>query len=404
MKKCLIVSKVPFASFVGKLNLKLKTNWSNRLFCQDMRKEETTKQKKRELKRKVTLRDVATVAQVSMSSVSRVIHDYPGVHRDLRSRVEQAMREINYFPLSNKKRLGKPERQVFCFFLTNRGLNVAPHSKIMQAIERETSRRGDLLVYKSLRFNAETPPEDLNIAQMLELSDHLSYGAPIGGVILTGLSYPNLIQALEKLGIPYVVLGNNYVGPDELPKDAVYFDGYQGAYNSTRYLLDLGHTNILFIGDPHIGWFSSLHKGYSQALTEAGLKPIAQTKTLSDSFYSNGYLSVEIVYEKTDQISAIMAGCDEIGLGAWKALNDRNLSVPRDVSLVGFDDEDYAAFTVPPLTTVRIDVDTIGRELINLLYKKLSSPSAALPVVTVPTVLIKRGTCRPLVTFAEFPK
>ena len=120
-----------------------------------MRKEGIAKEKKREIKRKVTLRDVAKLAQVSMSSVSRVIHDYPGVHRDLRSRVEQAMREINYFP--NKRRSGKPQRHAFCFLLTNRDLSVAPHSRIMQAIERETSRRGDLLFYRSLRLNAETP-------------------------------------------------------------------------------------------------------------------------------------------------------------------------------------------------------------------------------------------------------
>src|SRR6266480_935708 len=216
-----------------------------------MRKEEITKGKKREPRRKVTLRDVAKIAQVSMSSISRVIHDYPGVHPDLRSRVEEAMREINYFPLSNKRRLGKPQRHAFFFLLTNRDLNVAPHSKIMQAIERETSRRGDLLVYRSFRLHVETPPEDLNIAQMLDLTDHIFHGTPVGGVILTGPSYPNLVRAMERLGIHFVVLGNNYVGSDELSKDAVYFDGYQGAYDSTRYLVDLGHTNILFIGDPN---------------------------------------------------------------------------------------------------------------------------------------------------------
>lgn len=371
-----------------------------------MHKVETTKEKKRESKRKkkVTLNDVAKIAQVSMSSVSRVIHDYPGVHPDLRSSVEQAMRELNYFPLSNKRRLGKHQSHVFYFLLTNRQLNVAPHSKIMQAIESETSRRGDVLVYRSLRLNAETAPEDLNITKMLELNGYISSGTLVGGVILTGLSYPNILQALEKSSVPYVVLGNNYIGADELTKDAVFFDGYQGAYDSTRYLVNLGHTNILFVGDPDIGWFSSLHKGYLQALVEAGLKPIAQTKTLSDNFYSNGYLSVQMALEQTDQISAIMAGCDEIGLGAWKALNDRGLSVPKDVSLVGFDDEEYAAFTVPPLTTVRIDVDDIGRELIGLLYKKLSNPSVPVPVVTVPSVLIKRGTCRPLMTLAGSAK
>ena len=90
------------------------------------------------------------------------------------------------------------------------------------------------------------------------------------------------------------------------------------------------------------------------------------------------------------------AGCDEIALGAWKALNDRNLSVPRDVSLVGFDDEEYAAFTVPPLSTVRIDTDSIGRKLIARLYQRLESPTQEQPTVILPTTLIKRGTCRPL--------
>jgi LacI family transcriptional regulator len=70
--------------------------------------------------------------------------------------------------------------------------------------------------------------------------------------------------------------------------------------------------------------------------------------------------------------------------------------VPRDISLIGFDDEDYAAYTVPPLSTVRIDVDAIGRELISLLYARLEDPEQKLPSVRLPSNLIKRGTCRPV--------
>jgi len=169
-------------------------------------------------------------------------------------------------------------------------------------------------------------------------------GTPGGGVILTGLTCPSLLKGLEGLGIPYVLLGNNYARPEPLTTDAVYFDGYQGACESTRYLIDLGHSRILFIGDPSVGWFRSLYQGYLHAMKEAGYLPIAQTKTLSDSFYSNGYSSVEMAFERSSDITAIFAGCDEIALGAWKALNDRNLSVPKDVSLIGFEDEDYASY------------------------------------------------------------
>jgi LacI family transcriptional regulator len=197
------------------------------------------------------------------------------------------------------------------------------------------------------------------------------------------------------------LLGNNYAGAEPPKTNAVYFEGYQGACESTRYLIDLGHAHILFIGDPNVGWFRSLYQGYLDALKEAGYSPIAQTKTLSNSFYSNGYLSVEMAFEQFKNITAIFAGCDEIALGAWKALNDRDLVVPKDISLIGFDDEDYASFTVPALSTVRIDMDAVGRELIRMLYSRLENPSQKPSAVRLPSNLIKRGTCRPQLVLSE---
>ncbi|MDA2925626.1 LacI family transcriptional regulator [Acidobacteria bacterium AH-259-G07] len=357
--------------------------------------------KKRKSRRKVTLQDIAQRVQVSISSVSRVVSNYPGVHPELRLRIERAMRELDYRPISSRRTFQKPGNYIIYFLLTNRDLDIPVHSRILQAIEKETTAEGDLLLFRSFRYNPGSPPEDLNIFQSIELTQLGNRALPAGGVILTGLTYPNLLDALGSLEIPYVLLGNNYAGSDELTSDAVIFDGHQGACDATRYLIDLGHTNILFVGDPNIGWFSSLYQGYVEALNEAGLKPFAQTKTLSDSFYSNGYFSVEMAFEQLREITAIFAGCDEIAMGAWKALNDRNLSVPQDVSLVGFDDEEYAAFTVPPLSTVRIDVEAIGRELVRQLYRKLEDPSLKLPLMNLSTTLIKRGTCRPLAVLSE---
>jgi LacI family transcriptional regulator len=239
-------------------------------------------------------------------------------------------------------------------------------------------------------------PEDLKIPQLLQLplSDK-KRGFP-DGVILTGITSPNLRQALKDAGLPVLLLGNNYSGTD-LEGDAVTFDGFQGAFDATRHLIDLGHTNILYIGDPNLSWFSNLYEGYLHALREPGLKPVTQNKQLSDSFYSNGYLSVNLMFQESTETTAIFAAYyDDTALGAWKALDDRKLQVPRDVSLVGFDDEDYAAFTVPPLTTVRIDVETVGRELISQLYRKMQNPSVTLPVVRLGTTLVKRGTCWPV--------
>lgn len=354
------------------------------------------RRKRQQLKSKVTMQQVARRASTSLSSVSRVLHDYPGIHPELRQRILESIQELGYAPPSGKQRLIKFGKRLIHFLLCNRELHINPHSRIFQAIERETTRHGDLLVYKSFRFDPATPHPQRPLAELLELDGQAPGAGPSAGVVLTGLSHFNLLKGLKGLDIPYVLLGNNYVGPEPPKTDAIYFDGYQGACESTRYLIDLGHTHILFIGDPNIGWFSSLHQGYLDAMKQAGLLPITQPKTLSDSFYSNGYLSVQLAFEQTSDITAVFAGCDEIALGAWKALNDENLEVPRDVSLIGFDDEDYASYTVPPLSTVRIDVDAIGRELISLLYAKLENPARELPAVHLPSNLIKRGTCRPV--------
>ena len=343
--------------------------------------------------RKSTVKDVAATANVSISSVSRVINGYPGVHPSLHARVMRAVAELNYVIPAERVRQHRRSKVLY-FILANRNLHIPFHSKILQAIENKCAERKDLLLYRSLRYSPEAPPEDLRLPEILDLRPSARDSLAPDGLILTGTTYPNFLEALRTIGIPFVLLGNNYFG-DRLDNDAVYFDGSQGAYEATRYLVELGHRNILFIGDTSLSWYAILYAGYLRAMQERGLEPLAQVKALSDSYYSNGYLSVDLVFEQSRQMTAIFAGYDEIALGAWKALDDRGLAVPKDMSLIGFDDEDYAAFTVPPLTTVRIDVESVGGELIRLLYRKIQSPEAAHGTVKLPATLVKRATCWP---------
>jgi LacI family transcriptional regulator len=345
--------------------------------------------------RKSTVKDVAEAARVSISSVSRVINGYPGVHPTLHARVMRAVEEVEYVLPAARGRPQQSRRKAIYFILANRNLHIPFHSKVLQALENKCAEQGDLLLYRSLRYSPETPPEDLRLAEELQLGAAGGGTLAPDGIILTGTTYPNFLEALRQSGIPFVLLGNNYSGAP-LEHDAVYFDGAKGAHEATRYLIELGHRSIFFIGDTSLSWYSIQYAGYSRAIEERGLEPLAQVSSLSDSYYSNGYLSVELMFQQSRHVTAILAGYDEVALGAWKALDDRKLAVPRDLSLIGFDDEDYAAFTVPPLTTVRIDVESIGNELIRLLYRKMQAPDAPHPSVKLPTVLVKRSTCWPV--------
>lgn len=343
--------------------------------------------------RKSTVKDVARVAQVSISSVSRVINGYPGVHPSLYSRVMDAVHEVQYLIPSTRVR--SLERKAIYFILANRNLHIPFHSKVLQAVETRCAENNDLLLYRSLRYTPNVPPKDLRLSEILHLASGGRSDLSPAGLVLTGTTYPNFLEALKSADIPFVLLGNNYSGP-MLEHDAVYFDGAQGAYEATRYLIELGHKDIYFIGDTSLSWYASIHAGYLRAMQEKSLDLIAQVNSLSDSYYSNGYLSIDMVFQQSRPVTATFAAYDEIALGAWKALNDRNLSVPKDMSLIGFDDEDYAAFTVPPLTTVQIDAAAIGTELIRMLYKKLLNPAVEQPTVHVPATLVKRSTCWPL--------
>jgi len=340
---------------------------------------------------KITIRDVAERTHTSISSVSRVVHNYPGIDPGLRSRIEQAIQDLNYCPAPRKSRLRG--YRVIYYLLTNRNLRTPFHAKVLQAVEDECTRRGDLLLFRTFRYAPEMPSQQLE-APLKDRAFSNNGGPVADGMIISGLISTNFLRALERTNIPFVVSGSTYSGADPAA-DLVSVDLQQGGYDATRYLIDLGHKSILFIGDISIKWFNDIYNGYLIALRESNLRPFGQTKTLSDNFYSNGYLNVEMAFEQSNRITAVFAAYDEMALGALQALTNLGLNVPRQVSLIGFDEEDYAAFTVPPLTTVKVDADALGREIVSQLYKKFANPSAKATSVKLPTVLMKRGSCRP---------
>jgi DNA-binding LacI/PurR family transcriptional regulator len=134
---------------------------------------------------------------------------------------------------------------------------------------------------------------------------------------------------------------------------------------------------------------------------EAGLEPLGQTVGLSDNYYANGYASAEFILEKKYPVTAVFAAYDEIAFGAWDFFRKHGLDVPRDISIVGYGDNDESHFKTPPMTTVRIDKMLVGRHLAQMAIEKLQKPVERIQEVVVPVQLIKRGTTRPLLPTAS---
>lgn len=163
----------------------------------------------------------------------------------------------------------------------------------------------------------------------------------------------------------------------------------------TRLIRSLGHRDIFFVGDASLPWYRNRFEGYCKAMKEAGIKPSSQTLGLSDNPFFNGMKSIQMALEQKLPISAVLAGNDDIAHGVWEGLLKAGLDVPRDVSLIGFDDQ-HGMGRLQSLTSVRVEATEVGRQLAKMAIEKIRSRGARTPEIVLPTTLIKRETCRPL--------
>lgn len=337
-----------------------------------------------------TIKDVARRAGVSIGTVSRVLNEFPDVDPELRERVEAAIRELSYRPNARARVFVQNSTPVLSFILSNRTLINPFHSGILQAVEEYCARAGYFVMFTQYDYSPDTRPADLELPGVLR-----SHGMA-DGLILAGTNYDNFVEALENLGVHYVVLSNHHVTSTERPPfDRAGWDDTSGALQATQYLIALGHRHIWYIGDTSLPWYRRRYETYARAMTEAGLEPLGQTVGLSDNYYANGYACTEVILEQKRPVTALFAAYDEMAFGAWDALRKHGLEVPRDVSLIGYGDNDEAQFKAPPLTTVRIDRTRVGGELARMAIEKLKFPGKRIAEVTVPVTLVKRGTTRP---------
>ncbi len=314
----------------------------------------------------------------------------------LRKQVEQAIAELRYEPYTRLRKVEREvqEERIISFVLSNRSLRHPLHSRILQGVEAYCTEAGYAVVYKSFQYSAQAVPEDLDLPAFLR-----QHGVA-ASVIVAGTNYGNLLEALTAKGIPHVTLANNLLngranGKSGQPHDQVRFDDVQGAFDATRYLLELGHRDIWFIGDPATPWCRDRYAAYARAMAEADLTPNELAGGVSDDQNMDGQHTVDLLLERKVPISAILAGTEETAHGVREAVRRHGLEIPRDLSLIGFDDQ-YEEQRMAGMTTVRVDSEEIGRQLARVAVQKIRDPKSPVPEVIVPTRLIRRSSCRPV--------
>jgi DNA-binding LacI/PurR family transcriptional regulator len=331
----------------------------------------------------ITFQDVAKAAAVSVATVSRIVRGSARVSPELEARVRASALKMGM----NLSERGST--RIAGFLLSNRRILHAFHSRVMLGAEEYFTALDYNLMFLSLKYDAKVVLQDLHMPTILQ------HRGLVCGYILAARISPNLLEYLSHNGIPVAVCGNHVLGEWQKDRyDVVWFDDTQGTYELTRYLLSLGHQDIWFIGHSRLPWSARRKVGYRRAMAEAGL-PLHISEIDSDDYFEVGYLATKSVLNHGEPLTAILAGADSIAQGANRALNDSGLQIPRDVSLVGFDDIE-ATFLHPPLTTVAAFPEQIGKQLAQMLLNRIAHPDLPPQSHTIPTRLVKRESHRAL--------
>lgn len=326
-----------------------------------------------------TAKALATELGVSIATVSRALNGKPGISPRLRERILNEAAQRNTYISQAARMLATSKSQNICFALYHLPgpVNQDPfYFQVLMGLEAEIRKTGLNLTIEVLDDEAIKDPENWRIVRERRAD----------GIILIGPFVPtSFIVKLNALSIP-VVLIDNFL--DLVPVDAVVADDRSGAAEIAKHVIELGHRKIAIFSGPQ-DWYSNKERvaGFMEALGFSGIKNSDVYYEADTTFESGKALYKEA---KMKRVTAILAVNDAMAMGAMDAALAEGLSIPRDLSVTGFDDVESAANWTVPLTTVQIPKNFIGRAAGRTLWSRIDDPQAPRQRVDISAKLIIR--------------
>ena len=299
-----------------------------------------------------TIKDVAKLAGVSPATASQALNGRPRVNRDTRQRVIDAAAKLRYAPNLNGRRLARRRAESIAVIP---GRNVSTvfsdsfYRAVMGGVTEATQARGYSLVI--------TPAASRGSGQT-SLPQILGHGA-VDGALVAGVLDEQVLLALRERGLPVVLVDTYLPG---VPVPAVMPDYRTGARLATEHLLHLGHRRVGFLGAAvgyPFGWHT--YEGYTDALAARGVAQEAGLVRRSAIDVVAATAETAALLHLPAPPTAVFAVTDAMAIGALRAARERGVAVPAGLAVVGMDDIELSAYTDPPLTTVRIAKDELGR-------------------------------------------
>ncbi|MCJ0867793.1 LacI family DNA-binding transcriptional regulator [Streptomyces sp. AP-93] len=331
---------------------------------------------------RLTMDDVAAVAGVSASTVSRVINGYQHVRPEVRAAVESAIQQTGYTPHRAARSLATQRTDTIALVVSESEPHMSAEpffAALTRGITRALSPSRQQLM--------------LLMAQGAEEREHLeSYllGGHVDGAILVSLhGLDPLPGTLLTAGVP-VVVGGRPLGDPDIPY--VDVDNRGGAEQAVAHLLATGRRQIATItARQDMASGIDRLRGYRDALQAAGVRPLHALIADGGLGQEGAQQAMAGLLARTPDLDAVFAASDIMAIGALRALREAGRRVPEDVAVVGFDDSSLAPHTDPPLTTVRQPVEELGGALARLLNVQIKGEAADFPVI-LPAELVVRAS------------
>lgn len=333
----------------------------------------------------MNIRDIARIAGVAVSTVSRVMNNHQDVGPETRERILKVMEETGYIPNSNARNLKRTSSASVGVMI--KGRYNPFFLRMIEAIENEITNRNYSMI---LHYNHDS-------ANDIEAAVELIKEKRLEGLICLGGNFNQIDDSyLLNLKTPLVLASSDLEGSTAYNDfSSVGIANEAAAYGAIKHLIDRGHRKIGLISsdetDICIGTLRK--KGYLKALQDNGIEEDPGLIESGQYTFESGYQVAQEILNRRPDLTAFFVISDIMAIGAMRAIHERGLRIPEDISVVGFDGLDYAAYCHPTLTTIQQPIEEIGIKSAELLFSLIDKKSENQHLI-LETELIERNSTK----------
>ena len=335
------------------------------------------------MKLRTTIKDVAALAGVSISTVSRVMNNPDAVIQEKREKVLAAIKELNYHPNALARGLIYKRTNTYGVLITD--VSNMYSAEVLKGMEEAANKRGMNVIICNTDLDKGRMAAYLNVLKEKQVDGILYTSEPV---------FEDDYRLLQSLNVPVVLVSTEST---IYPLPSVKINDMQAGFDATNYLIEKGHRKIGMISGPTTDIIAGepRYQGYINALAKAKIKLNSHLFVEHGDYrFHGGYEAMKRLYKKNSEMTAVFVASDEMALGVISYLHEAGVKVPEEISVIGFDNTKVSDMSIPKLTTIAQPMFDIGYIAVEKLEQLISKGSVAELRSYLPHEIIERASVK----------